>query len=334
MLVPRVVTDHRLVPSPREFVTGRNPGIEKSGRGDKRRVRSDRRYGRGPVELIVVAAIVGFALMIVLISLPKGRELARMAKCQQNLMQIGVGLQMYHQAQSHYPTVPKLDGSLGNAPIQALFETFVVPDLLQMQDPSKPPKPSQPPARGVRVPGLTCPSDSNAVGGVSSPFINYRANTGSSADGSGGPFAPGRTTTSTSIEQADGLSYTAAFAERVVGDGKSGEPARCNYATIPGPITGSTAPPGLEEQWRGDAGSDWAEATWRSTLYTHALSPNAAQSWISNDGRSALMGASSSHVGRINVLMMDGSVKGVTPTIDAKVWDELGTIGAPRSIKE
>ena len=38
------------------------------------------------------------------------------------------------------------------------------------------------------------------------------------------------------------------------------------------------------------------------------------------------MGASGSHPGRINVLLMDGSLRGLTPTMSPKLWRALGTI--------
>jgi type II secretory pathway pseudopilin PulG len=295
--------------------------------------RMPRRYGRGLVEVIVVTGIVGFALMILLVALPKGRESARLAKCQMNLMQIGIGLQMYHQSRQHFPTVPALASPDGDSPLAALFKAFVVPDLLAMRDPSEPPKPTRQPPRGSRVPGLTCPSDSHAVGDVSSPFISYRANTGDNADGSGGPFAIARLTNSLEIEELDGLSYTSSFAERLVGDQVASSARPWNYGSIPGPIRGLTCPEFAENLWRGDAGADWAETSWRSTLYSHALQPDAPRSCIADDGQTALMGASSSHVGRINVLMLDGSLKGVTPSIDPKIWQALGTVGEPKERK-
>jgi type II secretory pathway pseudopilin PulG len=324
MLAPSFTTNHNLVDFKIRFLTRSQPAFWKLS---KNRSSHPRRYGRGPVEVMVVAGIGAFALMIVLVALPKGRESARMATCQKNLMQIGVGLQMYQQAQGHYPTVPNRNGTTGDSPILALFNAFVVPDLLEMKDPSNAPKPSRTPPRGTRVPGLTCPSDSNAFGGPTFPYISYRANTGDSSAGVGGPFQPGRTFTSGEIERADGLSFTAAYAERLVGDRRDGSPASCDYATSPGPIVEAKCPECSLNRWRGDAGSDWAESSWKSTLYNHVLTPNALRSCIADDDRSALMGASSSHVDRINVLMMDGSLKGVTPTIAPKVWQALGTVG-------
>ncbi len=43
------------------------------------------------------------------------------------------------------------------------------------------------------------------------------------------------------------------------------------------------------------------------------------------------MGASSGHVNRVNVLMLDGSLKVITPTIDPKIWAGMGTVGSPKA---
>ena len=99
---------------------------------------------------------------------------------------------MYHQATSHYPTVPALAGSTDDGPIKAMLDSLVIPDLLDLRDPSIPLKPGQPPPTGLRVPGLACPSDPNAMIARSLPIISYRANTGDDVRGLGGPFQPGR----------------------------------------------------------------------------------------------------------------------------------------------
>src|SRR5437763_11362033 len=91
------------------------------------------------------------------------------------------------------------------------------------------------------------------------------------------------------------------------------------------PLGGRGCPPDASAAWRGDAGSSWAEASWRSTLYNHALTPNAATSCITSDGASALMGASSGHLAGVNVLIFDGSVRTVSPTINPEIWKALAT---------
>ena len=160
--------------------------------------------------------------------------------------------------------------------------------------------------------------------------ISYRATTGGDYLGRDGVFAPGRRIGLRDVEQGDGSSYTAAFAERLVGDGIADHFAAWNHAVVEGPLP----PEGCSlimlkdrrGRWRGDAGSTWVLSEYRSTLYNHALLPNAPLSCLAADGQSAFMGASSGHVRGVNLLMLDGSVKLVLPTIDRRVWTEFASI--------
>ncbi len=272
----------------------------------------------------MVTAILGFAILCVMMALPRGRETSRMARCQDNLRVIGVGLSMYHQSRGHYPHVT-LPG--GDGPLKTMLDAFVIPDFLDLRDPTKPPRPTQAAPRGTRVPGLACPSDLNATATPATPTVSYRACTGDDPGGHGGAFEPGRLMTSAEIGAADGLGFTAAFAERLVGDGRDGRGKSANYVNCPGPVDSAGCPSLSPDRWRGDSGADWAESSWRSTLYSHILTPNAGPSCIAEDRRTALMGASSAHPGRINVLLMDGSLRGVSPTIAPQVWWALGTVG-------
>ena len=293
------------------------------------RSRPTRRPGLGGVELIVIIVIVGFLVCCVLIVLPRGRETSRMAGCQRNLMQIGVGTLLYHQAARHYPLIPRPDGSgAGEAPIGAMLKALTLPDFLDLHDPAVAPKPGEAPARGTRVAGLICPSDPTATSTRIATALSYRANVGSDTIGSDGPFAFGTAVTAERVEAADGLSFTAGFAERLTGTGRD-EPGQSNYALVPGPVAvpcDPVATPG--PHWRGDAGSSWADPGWRSAPYSHAGVPDAPASCIADDGRTATMGASSAHPGRINVWMLDGSLRGVKPSIDPPVWRAMGSIGS------
>jgi len=71
-------------------------------------------------------------------------------------------------------------------------------------------------------------------------------------------------------------------------------------------------------------------ADYRSTLYNHAIPPNAPASCIAEDGRSAFMGASSGHVAGVNLLLLDGSIRTIRPSVDLKIWRDFGTVGQPR----
>jgi len=46
------------------------------------------------------------------------------------------------------------------------------------------------------------------------------------------------------------------------------------------------------------------------------------------DGQTAYMGASSGHTRGTNLLLLDGSVKLIVPTVDIKIWKEFARIGS------
>jgi prepilin-type processing-associated H-X9-DG protein len=281
---------------------------------------------------VVLTILVLFALIVVMV-LPRRREGARMAGCQRNLMQIGMALALYDQTHGALPTVPDLGvGGGGDGPLRALLADLGIPDLTGLSDAAKRParRPGIDPGPR-RVPGFVCASDPNATGGIFPAPISYRATTGDAPDGRDGAFAPGRRIGLRRVEAIDGAGYTAGFSERLVGDGRPEHAAPHNYADAPRPLPDAGCPPAAPDAWRGDAGTSWAECTWRSTLYQHALTPDAAPSCIADDGRAAFMGASSGHVEGVNVLFLDGGVRTVTPQVNPKIWREWARIAeAPR----
>jgi hypothetical protein len=282
---------------------------------------------------VVLALLVLFALIVLMI-LPRRREGARLASCRRNLMQIGAALALYDQANGALPTVPRLgEGEgVGDGPLEALLADLDVPDFRALTDVAKKATSRGGPAPTPRrVPGFVCASDSYAIGGGFRAPTSYRATAGATPDGRDGAFAPGRRIGIRRIEAIDGAGYTAGFAERLVGDGRDGHPAPHNYADAPRPLPTSGCPTAPADAWHGDAGSSWAEAGWRSTLYNHALPPGGAPSCLADDRRSAFIGASSGHVEGVNVLVLDGGVRTFTPGVDPRVWREwAGIPEAPR----
>lgn len=238
-------------------------------------------------------------------------------------MRIGMGLGLYQQSAGRLPGV-----RLGEAgPIAAMLDDLGQPDFAAIDGPEKrPPRRLSGPVAEHTIPGLICPSDRDASAARHPAPISYRANTGDTTDGLGGPFAIGRSVAIGEVEAADGASYTAAFAERLVGDGRSGVPGPADYAAVPGPIGPSGCPGVGPSAWRGDAGSSWLKADWRSTLYGHLPAPR-SPSCVAEDGRTAFLGASSPHPSGIHVLMLDGSSRTYRPDVAPAVWRALGTVG-------
>ncbi len=286
---------------------------------------SSARRGFSAVEMIIALVIVAVVTACLLIAIPNSRERSRRAGCQANLRQIGLALALYHQTSGHWPAVT-LDAS---SPIAAMLETLGQPDFAALRDPKvAPARRLAGPVKEHVITGLLCPTDRDAM---DSPFpgpVSYRANTGDTSDGQGGPFAIGRVASIGDVEAADGTSYTAAFSERLVGEGKDGIAASWAYALVPGPIGVTGCPTVPPSAWRGDAGSSWLRSDWRSTLYSHAALP-AANSCVADDQRTALVGASSEHPEGVHVLLLDGSLRTYRPTVAAGVWRGLGTIGGP-----
>ena len=300
------------------------------------------RAGYTLIDALVATVLITVVGLFAIMALTRGRESARATTCQRNLAQIGVGLALYHAAQGALPAIseptpiepPPASGEANPGPLRTILETLEVPSLLGLHPEGlNLARLKGRPIEGVAVPGFLCPSDPHAIGGIFPSPVSYRATAGDDPEGLTGGFAFGRRRTLQEIEDADGATYTAAFSERLVGDGRAVQAAE-NYALVDGPVaeSGCFADPDAAAgaDWRGDAGSSWKQADWRSTLYNHAALPGSRISCLARDGRSALIGVSSGHTAGIHLLMFDGAVKRVVRSIDRKVWRDYGTVGAPR----
>jgi len=279
-----------------------------------------------------VVGIVGVVVLLILMALPRSRETARLATCEQNLMRIGQVLAYYDGATGHLPAIPA-PGEAGRGPLSEILGQFGLGglrdlDALDAKALASRAKAARVESREHFVAEFVCPSDPHARSGQFAAPVSYRANAGPGTDGSGGPFAFGHPARMAQAEAEAGTEFTAAFAERRIGSGRGGQDPANDYHRLPGPIDPAGCPTGPAETWRGDAGSSWVAADWTSTLYNHAMAPNAQPSCIAEDGRTARMGASSTHAGRVNVLMLGGSVRGFSPTVAPEVWRKFGGLTA------
>ena len=74
-------------------------------------------FGFTLVELLVVIAIIGILVALLLPAVQAARESARSSQCDNNIRQVSLALQMYHDAQAHLPTGGDADPAVVVYPI-------------------------------------------------------------------------------------------------------------------------------------------------------------------------------------------------------------------------
>lgn len=126
------------------------------------------------VELLVVIAIIGVLVSLLLPAIQSAREAARRSQCQNNVKQICLALQNYHDANKKFPSALKLTDGQENRPERATIqrENWVIQILPQMEQTSlydafdltvpisgSDPNSANYIARGTQLPAMLCPSD-------------------------------------------------------------------------------------------------------------------------------------------------------------------------------
>ena len=313
------------------------------------------------IEVLVVIAIIGILAALLLPAVQMARESARRTQCINNLKQIGTGLANYQTSFRVYPFGVGL-GPAGpvndvSSPLARRFSLHsqLLPYVEQnnvyekidfsvapfFPDTSGNPAvvtgsgPNEEAAQ-VRIPIFRCPSDSNRLNRPWGPN-NYRSCNGSSWAGRAGNGMFGQATAIRPADVRDGLSNTAAFSERILGDDDDGHvDLDSDLFGIQAPWTEQTlydwciqltetqaAPLAIHDS---NGGMTWLEGNMNWTRYNHLLTPGrqSCKGYLSWNGIG--MTANSKHSGGVNLLLGDGAVRFVSQTIELDVWRAVGTI--------
>ena len=292
------------------------------------------------IELLVVIAVIAILIGLLLPAVQKVREAAARMSCTNNLKQIGLAAHGYHDANGKLPP-----GQTPDTSFSAL--TYLLPYVeqdncyntidfkLHYDDPMNDC------ARTNQVKIFRCPSDVDNPLPARGAATNYMANKGNGIlwqDNTGpnagmpapdGVFYYGSKTRFGDI--TDGLSNTAFYSERILGDGS-------NAIVSPvGDVFLSFATPGTPDEAAQDCNAiDISDLSYQFPFfmgapwdhgqhsYLHATPPNTRSCGFLAVLR-AVMPASSRHTGGVNVLLGDGSVHFVHDGVNLATWRALGS---------
>jgi prepilin-type N-terminal cleavage/methylation domain-containing protein len=315
------------------------------------------RAGFTLIELLVVIAVIAVLIGLLLPAVQKVRDAAARLKCQNNLHQLGLAMHNHESAfgyfppgyeqkvSPNYPMVPAFRWRWSSiARLTPFLEQTAIYNACDLDNPLYDQTGAVLNSKGnqlavqQQVPILLCPSDPNSARKPDPNFgpTNYAVcvgsgrNGGSRLDDADGVFYRGSRTRFGDI--TDGTSSTALMSESLIGNGGAGltsAPADARtrervYAWIGGQGLMAASKCQGSSDYRTDRNTRWADGDAYETLYDHGYPPNSANiDCISTSAN--WKGARSKHLGGVNLLRCDGSIKFVSNTVDPDVWANLGS---------
>ncbi|HUY33041.1 MAG TPA: DUF1559 domain-containing protein [Pirellulales bacterium] len=271
------------------------------------------------IELLVVMAIIGILVAITLPAVQSARESSRRSQCKNNLKQIGLAIQAYHDRTGHIPPgyLTALDANGKELGPGWGWGSMLLPELEQGAAQAQINfgldigNPANAGPRRDWLPVYICPSDSPV-----SPFIvsqtsvdvAYGNYVGMNGNGGVSQFAGTndgvflRNAGFRFAEIRDGLSYTLFIGERCT---------RMSFTTWAGAVSGGAVPSNL----------DPAAVEASSALVLSHAGPHLPNNPNVTDADAT----SSFHVEGVNFVFGDGSVHIINSQIDMRIYDALAS---------
>ena len=311
------------------------------------------------IELLVVIAIIAVLIALLLPAVQAAREAARRAQCVNNLKQIGLAVHNYHDVNGRSPGT----GSSGR-PLRGQGPTATRPSgsspswsrprsstpfnfQLDSLDACNSTGVARPWARSSARRDIGRPI--RRVGGHElrrqrGDVLPLRAGAEGHSDFNTDSRRPtGRSSPTWSFRRrrSPTAQQTAMVSERVIGDFSSAvsTPRSDNYKPGDPPATIDRRDPhcpaldltNLRTRASSGHGGPWAWASNCETTYRHPRRPIPVSCMFPANLRDRPWRRSSNHPGGVNVTLCDGSVRFVKNTVNAGVWQAIGTPTGARS---
>jgi len=283
------------------------------------------------IELLVVIAIIAILIALLLPAVQQAREAARRSSCKNNLKQIGLALHNYHDAHSVFPPGHILNSSLSDMVTlhgmiwPYLEQAALAKKILPTSNWGGCGNSTQSELLGTKLPVFECPSDPGTAdfGHTCRSRSSYVSNAG-----------VGHLKKEALPSHTPGIFYQnskVAFANLI--DGASNTMGMSEIIRVDASMAGA-----YRGVWSYPEGSHYQHDRTPNTsiaddIRTSMCDASAPQdplapcigTYADHASRNILMSARSRHIGGVHGMLMDGSVRFVSSSIDLGTWQALGT---------